>query len=368
MTTIDPDHSLGFWSNLRKRSADLIASPAFQSWAARFPLTKRMARKDGERLFDLVAGFAYSQALSAIVSLELPARLASGPKRADALALETGLSVEAMTRLCQAGTAMKLLASDRQGAFRLARLGNALRGVPGLQEMILHHEILYRDLSAPEAFLRGETKPELAEFWPYVFGPGAASDPEIAARYSRLMAETQGLVAEETLKSVSLSGTKVLMDVGGGSGRFLRAALAQYPDLNGMLVDLPGVSAEPHPRITQHPADFRTAALAHGADTISLIRVLYDHQDDTVRPLLQKIYHALPSGGRVVISEPMSGGPTPTLSGDVYFAFYCMAMGTGCVRDSGRVADLLAEAGFAQVSVPKMDRPFITQAVIAAKP
>lgn len=368
MSVADPGPDLGIWDRLRKRSSDLISSPGFQSWAARFPLTKRMARRDGERLFDLVAGFTYSQALSAIVSLQLPDRLAAGPKNAAALALETGLSIEAMTRLCQAGTAMELLARQADGSYRLARLGSALRGVPGLQEMILHHDILYRDLAQPDAFLRGDTKPELAKFWPYVFGPGAADDPETAARYSRLMSETQSLVAEETLKSVSLKGVEVLMDIGGGSGRFLDAALSRYPNLQGMLVDLPGVTARSHPRMTRHPADFRIDDLPRGADAISLIRVLYDHQDDTVRPLLRKAYEALPRGGQLVISEPMSGGANPNRPGDVYFAFYCMAMGTGCVRDPDRISTLLSDAGFDRVSVPRMDRPFVTQAVTARKP
>lgn len=368
MAAIDPGVAPSLLGRLRQRRDALVASPAFQSWAARFPLTKRIARRDGERLFDLVAGFAYSQILHATVSVSLPDRLARGPKSADALAHETGLSLDAMTRLCDAATALDLLQRDRHGQYRLARLGAALRGVPGLQDMILHHEILYRDLTQPEAFLRGETTPELAGFWPYVFGPGANSDPAQAARYSRLMTDTQSLVAEETLKAVSLRGITVLMDIGGGSGAFLRAAIERTPSLRGVLVDLPGVNPARHPNITVSPADFRTDALPEGADAISLIRVLYDHNDATVRALLQKVYATLPSGGRLIISEPMSGGAKPTRTGDVYFALYCMAMGTGCVRSPDRISHLLTEIGFQNILVPKVDRPFVTQAVTATKP
>lgn len=368
MAVVDPGPRVGVFDRLRQRSADLIASPRFQSWAARFPLTKAMARRDGERLFDLVAGFTYTQTLQAMVSLGLPDRLASGPKSVPALALETGLSDEAMRRLCQACTALDLLARDgRTGAYRLARLGNALRGVPGLQDMILHHDILYRDLAQPEVFLRGDTTPELAAFWPYVFGAGAAQDPAVAQRYSRLMADTQALVAEETLKSVSFGQSRVLLDIGGGSGAFLRAVLDQHKHLTGMLFDLPGIPAPSHPRMTQHPGNFRTDMLPEGADSVSLIRVLYDHQDDTVCPLLEKVYSVLPTGGRLILSEPMSGGAQPTRTGDVYFALYCMAMGTGCVRDPERIAEMLRSAGFAEISIPKMDRPFVTQAITARK-
>ncbi|MEM9318667.1 MAG: methyltransferase [Pseudomonadota bacterium] len=367
MAAIDPGPAPNLLDRLRIRRDRLFASPRFQAWAARFPLTKARARRDGQALFDLVAGFAYSQALHATVSLELPDRLANGPKSSQTLALETGFDPAAMQRLCQAASALGLLSRGRDGRFRLARLGAALRGVPGLQDMILHHDILYRDLARPEAFLRGETEPELAGFWPYVFGAGAAADPEQAARYSQLMTETQTLVAEETLKSVDLGRVSVLMDVGGGTGAFLRAALDRHEKLQGVLVDLPAVKAPPHPRMIHRPCDFQSEPLPEGADAISLIRVLYDHRDEVVAALLAKAHTALPAGGRIIISEPMSGGVSPTRSGDVYFAFYCMAMGTGTVRDAARISDLLREAGFSGVEIARMDRAFVTQVVTAVK-
>ena len=104
-----------------------------------------------------------------------------------------------------------------------------------------HHPVLYRDLSDPVAFFRGETQPELAGFWPYVFGAGGAADPELAARYSALMADSQGLVAADTLGLVDLSGVRRLMDVGGGTGAFLAAVGAAHPTLEMVLFDLPAV-------------------------------------------------------------------------------------------------------------------------------
>ncbi|MEM1272538.1 MAG: methyltransferase [Pseudomonadota bacterium] len=368
MSAVDPGPALGVFDRLRSRRDAVLSSPSFQRWAARFFLTKRAARRDGERLFDLVAGFTYSQILRAVVGFELPNRLASGPKSSGELALECGVPSASMARLCQGAAALDLLQRCRDGRYRLARLGAALRGVPGLQEMIRHHDILYGDLSDPEAFFRGDALPELAAFWPYVFGPGAERDPDQSARYSQLMADTQTLVADETLKAVDLSGIGELMDIGGGTGAFLRAALEHYPMLRGRLVDLPGVTAEPHARIMQSPADFRTDALPKGADGISLIRVLYDHSDDTVTALLTKVFDVLPPKGRILISEPMSGGSQPSRFGDVYFALYCMAMRTGTVRDPAQISALLTRAGFVSVRVARMDRPFITQAVTAEKP
>ena len=105
-----------------------------------------------------------------------------------------------------------------------------------------------------------------------------------------------------------------------------------------------------------------------GADAISLIRVLYDHDDDTVTDLLAKAYAALPPGGRLIVSEPMSGGAKPDPICDVYFAFYTMAMGTGRTRSAARIAELCEAAGFHQVRAATSPRSYVTSALSCSKP
>jgi demethylspheroidene O-methyltransferase len=191
------------------------------------------------------------------------------------------------------------------------------------------------------------------------------------------MAETQRLVAEEVLRLVDLSGVRRLMDVGGGTGAFLAAAGRAYPALALTLFDLPEVIAAAPARlaragvadrVTLAAGSFRDGPLPAGADAVSLIRVLYDHADETVAMLLARVFEALPPGGRVIVAEPMSGGDRPERAGDAYFAFYCMAMGTGRVRSAAEIAALLARAGFEGIRARRGSRPFIASAVEAAKP
>ncbi len=355
----------------------LARSRGFQSWAARFPFTSRVARKEGEALFDLVAGFCHSQVLRAAVELGLLDLLAETPRTPASVAPQIGLTEPRALILMRATTALGLTEPAGVGSFRTSRRGAALLGVPGLGEMISHHDILYRDLADPVAFFRGETEPALASFWPYVFGDGAQSDPEAAERYSALMADSQALVVEETLSAVSFAGARHLTDVGGGTGVFLSALLSAYPGIKGTLFDLPGVAdqagerfarAGQSDRVTFHPASFRSDPLPDGADTITLVRVLYDHQDQTVIALLAKVLEALPPGGRLVVSEPMSGGDQPERAGDAYFALYCAAMGTGRTRSRAEIVGLLHCAGFVDINVPKVGRPFVTGVVTAVRP
>jgi demethylspheroidene O-methyltransferase len=370
-----PAKARGVMARFRGWRNRKVADPAFQSWASGFRLTRGTARRDGEVLFDLVGGFVHSQVLFALVELDLLATLRDGPCGARDLAAHHGINLQRMEALLQAGVALDLLQKTRSG-YQTGRLGAAVLGVPGLAQMIRHHDVLYRDLADPVALLRGERQTELADFWPYVFGAGAAKDPEAADRYSDLMAQSQGLVAEETLRAVSFDGAQRLMDVGGGTGAFLTAVGKAVPWLTLTLFDLPAVvpgakarfaSAGLADRVTTVPGSFRDDALPVGADVISLVRVLYDHSDETVLQLLSDILDTLPPGGRLIVSEPMTGGNVPHRPGDAYFAFYCMAMQTGCARSPQQIMDMLHKVGFENATHCPTHRPFVTSVVTATR-
>jgi demethylspheroidene O-methyltransferase len=358
------------WRNAR------LADPAFQDWAARFPATRFRARTEAEELYDIVAGFVYSQTLFACVELGVFEALADGPLPEAELAARIGLAPDRAERLAQAAAALRLLEPAGPGAYALGPLGAALRGAPGVAEMVRHHALFYRDLTDPVALLRGEASPELARFWAYV-GGAVTHDlpPATAAAYSRLMAVSQTQIAAETLAACPLVGVRRLLDVGGGEGAFLEAALRATPGLTGVAFDLPAVAARARARFAAAGLADRAEAvggsfladpLPAGADAISLVRVLYDHDDDVAAALLAAAHAALPPGGRLLISEPMAGGARPTRWGDAYFGFYTLAMGTGRPRAPERLEALLRAAGFVAPRRHPTRQRFLT-AVISAR-
>lgn len=351
-------------------------SPRFHAFCARVPGLKHVARAEGAALFDIVQGFVQSQALLALVEFRVLHRLAEGPAPLAALAGPAAVPMERMAILCKAGAGLGLMA-ERRGVWRLTVRGAAFLAVPGLEAMVRHHPVLYRDLADPVAFFRGETQPELAGFWPYVFGAGGAADPDLAARYSALMADSQGLVAADTLRLVDFRGVRHLMDVGGGTGAFLAAVGAAVPGLQMTLFDLPAVvpgaearfaGAGLRGRVQIVPGSFRDDPLPGGADAISLIRVLYDHADSTVTQLLRAVWAALPDGGRIVVSEPMAGGARPDPATDVYFSVYTLAMQTGRTRSGPEIERMLGDAGFVDCQFRQGFRPYVTSVVTAVKP
>lgn len=360
----------GWWTRL-------VANHDFQARMARNPLTRRFVRQEGEAMFDLVAGFCHSQILQAFVRLDFHKMLLDAEMTAEALGAAGRVPPDRLQVLLSGAVAVGLIKRRRSGHYALTTRGAALAGVPGLAGMIDHHDVLYRDLADPVAFFRGEVETELADFWPYVFGASGASDPATAARYSKLMADSQILVAEDTLDAVDLGGVNAIVDVGGGTGTFLEAVGTAYPDIRLVLFDLPAVAPAADARfaaagLTERArviwGSFRDDPLPEGADMISLVRVLYDHADDTVAALLRAAFAALPPGGRILISEPMTGGDQPQRAGDAYFALYCMAMRTGRARSAAQIAALLEAAGFTDIATPASRRAFVTSVVMAVKP
>ncbi|MBT9289841.1 acetylserotonin O-methyltransferase [Prosthecodimorpha staleyi] len=367
----------GPFARLRDRLARwrnrLVESPRFQRFAADLPVVRRVASRHASDLFDLCAGFVYSQILLACVQLRLFDAVAGEALALDALALRLGLDPEPTARLADASVALGLLERRPDGRYGLGLLGAALRGNPGLQRMIEHHALFYRDLADPVALLHappGGT--ELAQFWPYAAGPGTEASP--AAAYSELMASTVGFVDGDAIDAYDFGRHRRVLDVGGGTGGFLAALAARHPALDLVLFDLPPVARLAEARFAGlglgHRArvvagDFRGDPLPAGADLITLVRVLHDHPDEIVLTLLRAARAALAPGGRLLVAEPLAGTPGAERMGDAYFGFYLMAMGRGRPRSADALGRLLVEAGFAEIRRHQTRRPMLVSLLSA---
>lgn len=357
----------------------LLVDPGFQRLAARFPPTRSLAERRASALFDLCAGFVYSQVLVACAELDALEILAEGPRTAAALADDVGLSVEATERLLEAATSLDLVerrGRDRDGAPRygLGIHGASFVGNPEVAAMVRHHALLYRDLADPVALLRGDRDDaELRRFWTYAAGGDPGSEGDVAG-YSRLMAGSLPIVAEELFDAYPIRGHQRLLDVGGGEGAFLEHVAARAPELSLTLFDLPPVASRARARFAGTPLEARVTVvggdmfrdrLPAGADLVTLVRILHDHDDASALRLLRAIRVALPPDGTLVVAEPMRA--EGERMADAYFGLYLLAMGQGRPRSPEEIAGLLAEAGFRRVRRCPNHRPFFAR-VLAAEP
>lgn len=350
-----------------------ISNPAFQRWAAAFPFTRRIAGRHSRDAFDLVAGFVYSQVLAACVRLKVFQALASGARSVTDLANEMDLRETEAARLLKAAAALNLVEQTRPGVFALGSIGAAIGANAGILAMIEHHALLYADLADPVALLRGEAaNRRLTDFWKYASGRTVSGDD--AAPYSQLMGKSQTLIASDILTACPLDRHHTLLDIGGGQGMFAIEACKKFPRLSTILFDLPAVARRAEDNFLQSGLAGRANAiggsfihdpLPGGADVASLVRVLHDHDDSVVEALLPKIRASLPTGGKLLIAEPMSGTPGAQPVGDAYFGFYLLAMGSGRPRTPAEYKDFLTKAGFRNVRQHRTLRPLLVQVLVA---
>ncbi len=356
----------------------VLSNPAFQRWAASFPLTRWRARRRARELFDIVAGFVYSQILYACVRLNLFEILAEGTQSLDELAARLKLPREGARRLLRAAASLRLVESRGRDRYSLGELGTAMLGNPPIAAMVEHHALAYADLRDPVALLRGELDTRaLRAYWAYVGQAEPAKvDPHAVSAYSQLMADSQCLIADDILDAYPLDRHRCLLDIAGGEGAFLSRVAQRWPHLQLILFDLPAVAERARARFAREGlsgraqtigGDVHRDPLPRGADLVSLVRVLHDHDDQRAEGFARAAYEALVPAGRLLVAEPMAGTPGAEPIGDAYFGFYLLAMGSGRPRTPAEIAQLLKQVGFKKVRKLPTRRPILTQVILAQR-
>ncbi len=356
----------------------LLLDPRFHRWALALPGSRGIAQAQTRALFDVCAGFVYTQVLLACVRIGLFDQLKAGPLSADVIANRAGLSIAATQRLLAAAISLRLVSRRSGDRYGLGTLGAAVAANPSIGAMVEHHSALYADLRDPIALLRDE-KPatQMGSYWTYAGAqtPGALVDQDVAD-YTALMSTSQVMIAQEVLDAYDFSGHAMVLDVGGGDGTFLSALASRTPAIAMRLFDLPPVAARAQARFdaeglsgraTARGGDFYVDALPQGADIITLVRVLFDHDDASALKILMAVHAALPTNGTLLIAEPMSGTRGAEPIGDAYFSFYLLAMGRGRSRSPADFARLLAATGFDVPRIIPTRNPLLTR-IVAVRP
>ena len=357
---------------------NVFSSTKVHEAIAKVPILRALISYEGNKIHEVMSGFVYSQILHLLINLGIFQFLKKEGRSLDEVSQFLEIANERSLLLLRGGCALNLICHKRN-KYWLTRVGAQIVGVPGLMDMIQHNQILYRDLIDPVKILYGRTETELGQFWPYVRKEAKKKNisTKVSSEYSKLMQTSQRLVSEQTLQAYSFKGVKRILDIGGGTGAFLLAVKSKYPSIEATVFDLPNVinvAKSNHQKIDDIvgllnfcPGDFLKDDIPSNQDVISLVRVLYDHEDSTVELLLKRIYEALPKGGSLLITEPMSGGSKPMRSSDCYFSFYTMAMTTGKVRSFEEHKAILLKVGFSNIVKHVVSAPFITQVMSAKK-
>ena len=156
-----------------------------------------------------------------------------------------------------------------------------------------------------------------------------------------------------------------LVDVGGGHGGLLCAALARHPHLRGVVFDLPGVVEVARERLLEADLAERCEAVAGdfleavppGGDAYLLSWILHDWDDETALRILVNCRAAMNDAARLLVVElivPAADDQAPASSVARLVKqtdLEMLAVVGGRERTAAEYSELLAQAGFSLARV-----------------
>lgn len=273
---------------------------------------------DPTPIFEAFRGNYGSELLTAAVAhFHLFSRLAERWLSPTELAAELRLTPRPAVVLFTALRAMGLLTADAQGRLALTPLARE-HLLPDGEFDVSAYIGAAADSAGVLAMverLRTNGVAESAEGAAYMYREGARSamDQEASARHLTLALTGRAKnVAPVFAEHVSLADSRLLVDVGGGSGMYAVACLRRWPHLRAIVWDraevlkVAGELAEEYQvrdRLECRPGDMLADPLPAGVDCILLSNVLHDWDVPDCRKLVARCAAALPAGGRLLIHD-----------------------------------------------------------------
>jgi hypothetical protein len=309
---------------------------------------------------DMITGLRKTQLLYVAAKLGIADLLHDGAKSCDELAHAVGAHPRALYRVLRALAGLGVFTETTEGHFALTPLGTLLQsGVPGSQrasaiwwgeewQWRAYGALLYSVQTNRGAFEHVHGMP----FYAYMDQHAAA-----AACFNAWMMGATSLNAAAIATAYDFSRIATLIDVGGGQGMLLRTLLQTYPQMHGILFDLPTViagaregiaSAGLASRCTLTAGDFFTE-VPRGGDAYTLKQVIHNWDDARAIALLKNCRQAMAPEARLLLIEQIIAadhGPSAAL---LDITVFVNTGAGGRMEDEYRV--LLNAAGFALTAI-----------------
>ncbi len=300
------------------------------------------------RAFDLLAGLAKVQVLSALVRTHVVETLAEGPCAAEDLARACGVETGVLARTLRFA-ALAGLVEARDGKYALTDVGRCfVKGTPG-------------SLYGSATFIGAPPwRDSWNQFEHCLRTGGAAFDhvhgkpffqfleenPEYGQPFHHYMTQMTTMAAPLVAAAYDFGAFATICDVGGGQGLLLRKVLERAERANGILFDtksaLEGhVLGELASRVTVQAGSFFESVPA--ADCYILKTIVHDWSDDKARGILANCRKSLKPGGRVVLVEQVV--EEPAAAPQLFYDLHMLVMLGGRERTEAELRALLESAG-----------------------
>ncbi len=197
-------------------------------------------------------------------------------------------------------------------------------------------------------------------------------DLEAGKIFNQAMTDYSALSSCAVLLSYDFSGTRSLVDVGGGCGRLLTSILHMYPSIRGTLFDMPSVVASAQEELESDPCWARCTLVPgsflefvpSGADTYLMSSVIHDWDDEHAITILENCRRSMRRHSRLVVLEfVVPDGEQASFS--TLLDLNMLVMNGGCERTAKDFRELFEVAGLKMTRIiPTMSPLCVVEAVV----
>lgn len=322
-------------------------------------MSRPLPRHDDVAAYDVSFGLFVYPAMLIAHRLGLFRRLGEGPCALAELGEAIGLQRRPTEALANAAAALGFVRRDASG-YRLTTLGQDLLVETSPMYFGDFWNLMYDNagtysLQGIEAALRRNA--------PEVYGESDIfrsheQQRALGLRFTRAMQSVSVAHAPVWPTRLDLAPHRVMLDIGAGSGVHTKGALAVWPQLRGVLFDLPAVCEltreflddAPADRIELHPGDMWQDPFPP-ADLHFYSNIFHDWPREKNALLARKSFEAMEAGGRIVLHEVLyrddKNGPLAAAA----FSLMMMGWTEGEQYTAAELSALLTDAGFAEVEV-----------------
>ncbi|HLK63641.1 MAG TPA: class I SAM-dependent methyltransferase [Bryobacteraceae bacterium] len=320
-----------------------------------------MTLPDSAPILDLIESFRRSKTMFTAVSMGIFDRLHDAPAGAADLAVALSANPDALERLLDGSAALGLLRKE-DGLYHnqpVAEVYLRTASPHALTGYILYSDrALYPIWANLESAIREGT-----HRWNQTFGwEGPIFDSffrtESAKReFLRGMHGFGALTSPKVVAAFDLARFHRLVDLGGASGHLAIAACERYPEMHGVVFDLPQVARFAREQIAISPAHARLEVIEGDffrdglppADLYAVGQILHDWNDEKVAALLTRIIEHLPPAGALLIVEKLLHEDGVGPLGANMQSLNMLLVTEGKERTLTEYTRLLHAAGFSQV-------------------
>jgi hypothetical protein len=302
-----------------------------------------------ETMLNLISGFWVARSIYLAAELGIADVFDDQPKTNAQLATATNTEPRSLYRLLRALASVGIFTEVSGQCFALTPLAKTLQtDSPDSMRYFaiaqMGHEHSLGWINGLHSLKTGESAFENTagmSVWDYY-----AEHPEAGATFSHAMSNAGTAIAQAVAASYNFSEFKTIVDVGGAQGSLVSTIVSSFPNLKGVLFDLPEVTASTNigDNIQLVAGNF-FESIPSGGDAYLMRWIIHDWDDQKSSIILKNCHQVMPEHGKLLLVEsilPPSNEPSPTKFIDMIM----LLMTSGRERTEEEYRSLLRSNGF----------------------